>query len=116
LEAPQNISLHVKIKDPSFSQAIYLWRKFSLFCFVVMRSTQPGCFRSCSWCLWKALDKEGCMGLVPLRLDLQCNFKFLNVGWFLHWKLNLIVAENSRGIGMCLWKDLDEQDLMEFIS
>jgi hypothetical protein len=42
---------------------IYLWRK--VVCFVVMRSTQPGCFRSCSWCLWKALDKEGCMGLVP---------------------------------------------------
>jgi hypothetical protein len=36
----------------------------SLFCFVVMRSTEPGCFRSCSWCLWKALDEEGRMGLV----------------------------------------------------
>jgi hypothetical protein len=24
LEAPQNVGLHVKIKDPSFSQAIYL--------------------------------------------------------------------------------------------
>jgi hypothetical protein len=35
----------------------------SLFCFVVMRSTVPGCFRSCSWCLWKALDEEGCMGV-----------------------------------------------------
>ncbi len=31
----------------------------SLFCFVVMRSTEPGCFRSCSWCLWKALEEEG---------------------------------------------------------
>jgi hypothetical protein len=33
-------------------------------------------------------------------------------------KLNEIVAENFEGIGMCLWccwKDLDEQDLMEFI-
>jgi hypothetical protein len=33
-------------------------------------------------------------------------------------KIKLIVAENFRGIGMCLycsWKDLDEQDLMEFI-
>jgi hypothetical protein len=33
-------------------------------------------------------------------------------------KLNQIVAENFGGIGMCLWccwKDLDEQDLMEFI-
>jgi hypothetical protein len=37
----------------------------SLFCFVVIRSIKPGCFRSCSWCLWKALDEEGCMGLVP---------------------------------------------------
>jgi hypothetical protein len=29
-----------------------------------------------------------------------------------------IVAKNFRGIGMCLlcgWKNLDEQDLMEFI-
>jgi hypothetical protein len=31
--------------------------------FVFMRSTELGCFRSCSWHLWKALD-EGCMGLV----------------------------------------------------
>jgi hypothetical protein len=33
-------------------------------------------------------------------------------------KLNQIVAENFGGIGMCLWccwKDLDEQDLTEFI-
>ncbi len=37
----------------------------SLFCFIVMRSTEPKCFRSCSWCFWKALDEEGCMGLVP---------------------------------------------------
>jgi hypothetical protein len=34
----------------------------SLFCFVVMRFIEPGCFEIvCSWCLWKALDK----GLVP---------------------------------------------------
>jgi len=35
-----------------------------------------------------------------------------------HFAIILIVAENFRGIGMCLWccwKDLDEQDLMEFI-
>jgi hypothetical protein len=45
---------------------VYLsMKEGSLFCFVVMRSTEPGCFRSCSWCLWKALDEEGCMGLVP---------------------------------------------------
>ncbi len=32
---------------------------FVLFCLVVMRSRELGCFRSCSWCLWKALDKRG---------------------------------------------------------
>jgi len=40
--------------------------------FVLMRSTELGCFRLCSWCLAKALDKEGCMGLVPWCLELRC--------------------------------------------
>jgi hypothetical protein len=46
----------------------------SYFCFVIMRSTELECFKSCSWCLWKALDEEeeGCMGLVLCRLDLLC--------------------------------------------
>jgi hypothetical protein len=44
----------------------------SLFCFVGMRSTEPGCFRPCSWCLWKALNEDGCLGLLPWHLDLQC--------------------------------------------
>ncbi len=49
-----------------------------LFCFVVMRSTALGCFKSFSWCLWKALDKGlGCMGLVPWRLDLQCKSSWI---------------------------------------
>jgi len=59
---------------------IYLWRKvvcFVLFCFVVMIYTEPGCFRSCSWCLWKALHEEGCMGLVPWRLDLRCKSSWI---------------------------------------
>ncbi len=43
-----------------------------LFCFVVMRFTKLGCFRLCPWCLWKALNKEGCMGLVPWSSDLPC--------------------------------------------
>ncbi len=61
---------------------------FVLFCFVVMRSTEPGCFRSCSWCRWKALDEEaGCIGFgsMPFGLAVQ---KFLNIEWFFHWKLN----------------------------
>jgi hypothetical protein len=41
------------------------YKEGSLLCFAVMRSTEMGCFRLCSWCLWKALDEEVCMGLVP---------------------------------------------------
>jgi len=37
----------------------------ALFCFIIMRSIELGCFKLCFWCLWKALNKEGCMGLVP---------------------------------------------------
>ncbi len=61
-----------------------------------MRSTELGCFRSCSWCLSKALDKDykdECMGLVPWCLNLQCKSS---------WILNDFLAENFGGIGMCL--------------
>jgi hypothetical protein len=44
----------------------------SLFSFVVMRSTELGCFRLCTWCLWKALNKKGCICFVPRRLELRC--------------------------------------------
>jgi len=61
----------------------------SLFCFVVMRSTKLECFRSCSWCLWKALDRrgEGCMGLVPWRLDFWCKSSWILNDFFTE-KLN----------------------------
>ncbi len=59
-----------------------------------MRSTEPGCFRSCSWSLWKALDNEGCIGLFLWHLDLLCMSS---------WILNDFFTENFRGIGMCLW-------------
>jgi hypothetical protein len=68
----------------------------SLFCFKIMRSTESGCFRSCSWCLWKALDEDGCMGLVP-----WCVQKFFNIEWFLHWKSN-IVSLRYRKFNSCL--------------
>ncbi len=87
---------------------IYLWRK--VVCFVVIRSTELGCFRLCSLSLWKALDEKGCMGLVPWRLDLQCQ-----KSWILN---DFFATKYFQGIGMCLWccwKDFDEQDLMEFI-
>ncbi len=52
----------------------------SLFCFVVMRSTKAGCFRSCSWCLWKAVDEEekGVHGLGCMVFGLVVQ-KFLNI-------------------------------------
>jgi len=55
--------------------SIYEARKFvCLFCFVLMRSTELGCFKRCSWYLWKALEEEeeGCIDLVSWCLDLQC--------------------------------------------
>jgi len=59
----------------------------SLFSFVVMRSTEPGCFRSSSWCLWKGLDEEGRMGLVPWRLDLWCKCSWILNDFFTEIKL-----------------------------
>ncbi len=49
---------HLSMKEVSVFSLV-------LFCFVAVRSAELGCFRLCSWCLWKALDEEGCMGLVP---------------------------------------------------
>ncbi len=51
----------------------------SLFCFIVMRSTEPGCFRLCSWCLWKALDGGGVHGLGSMTFGLCGVQKFLNI-------------------------------------
>jgi len=68
---------------------IYVRRKpvvcYVLFCFIGMRSTEPGCFRLYSWCLWKAFDEEGCLGLVPWRLDVRCKSS---------WILNDFFTEN----------------------
>ncbi len=55
----------------------------SLFCFVIMRSTERWCFRSCSWCLWKALDEEGCMGLILWCLDLRCKSSWILNDFFI---------------------------------
>ncbi len=55
-----------------FNERQILSWQLCLFCFVVMTFIGLGCFRSCSWCLWKALKKEGWMGLIPQHLDLQC--------------------------------------------
>ncbi len=72
----------------SFVISIYEGRLFVCFVlFVLIRSTEPGCLKSLSWSLWKALKEEGCIALVSWRLDLQGK-SFLNIEWFLHWKLN----------------------------
>ncbi len=60
----------------------------SLFCFVVMRPTEPGCFRLCCWCLWKALNEEGCTELGSMMFGRMVQ-KFLNMEWFLQSKLKL---------------------------
>jgi hypothetical protein len=45
---------HLSMKEGS----LFVLFCFVLYCIVVMRSTEPGCFRSWSWCrLWKALDE-----------------------------------------------------------
>jgi hypothetical protein len=55
---------------------IYLFslgmKQGSSVCFVMLRSPKPGCLHVKFSYLWKALDKEGCIGLVSLCLDLQC--------------------------------------------
>ncbi len=101
---------NLKVFNSNLMNHLSVKQEGSLFCFVGTRSTKLGCFRSCSWCLCKALDDEGCMGLVPWCLDLR---------WKSSWTLNDFFTENLRGIiEMCLWccwKALDDQDLMEFV-
>jgi hypothetical protein len=85
--------------------SIYLWRKvvFCFVLFVLMRSTELGCFRSCSWSLWKALNKEGASAWFHGIWTCGCRSS---------WILNDFFTEIFGGIGMCLWccwKDLDEK-------
>jgi hypothetical protein len=62
--------------------------------FVLMRSTESGCFRLCSWSLWKAL-KRGASALFHVEL--------LEYWMISSLKSKLrIIAENFGGIGMCL--------------
>jgi hypothetical protein len=65
------IFLKILFNQETDPRAKYLsMKEGSLFCFVVMRSTPLGCFRSCCWCLWKALDEEGCMGFGSMAFGL----------------------------------------------
>jgi hypothetical protein len=59
---------------------------FVLFYFVLMKSIKLGCFKSCSWSLWKALEEEGCIGLVSWRLDLWCKSSWIMNDFFIKWE------------------------------
>jgi hypothetical protein len=84
---------------------IYLWRK--VVCFVVMRSTEPGCFRLCSWCLWRLStgrcawawfhDVWTCGAKVleywmifSLKIKWNCSWKFQR-----NWNVPLVLLERS---------------------
>ncbi len=54
---------NLRKKDPSMKQGNF----FVLF--VLMKCTEQGCFRLCSWSLLKALKEEGCISLVSWHLD-----------------------------------------------
>jgi hypothetical protein len=79
----------------------------SLFCFVVMRSIELGCFRSCSWCLWKALTRRGAWAwfhvvwtrgakvfeywmISSQKTKLNCSWKFWR-----NWNVPLVLLERS---------------------
>jgi hypothetical protein len=83
-----------------------LWH-FVLFCFVIMISTKPRCFKSCSWCLWKALTRRGawvwfhnirtCSAKVlgyqlifSLKIKLNCIWKFQR-----NWNISFMLLERS---------------------
>jgi hypothetical protein len=69
---------------------IYLWKKMvcNLFCFVVMRSIELGCLKSCSWCLWKALSKGGVHGLGSFTFE-TCSAKVLEYWTIFSLKIKL---------------------------
>jgi hypothetical protein len=100
----------------------------SLFCFVVMSPTSLGCFRSCRWCLWKALDDEGCTGLVGSTRKgawawfhgvWTCHAKVLEYWMISSLKIKLNRSWKFRrnwNVHLVLFKKiLFSKDLMEFI-
>jgi hypothetical protein len=88
---------------------IYLWNKVVCLYYIVCTYEihQTGMLWSCSWSLWKALDEEGCMGLVRYILDLRwkvleywmnSSLKIkLNLSWnfWRNWNVPLVLLERS---------------------
>ncbi len=103
MKGSNSVYLFIYLFIISLYTYIYLWSKVvCLFCFCTydFHRTQPGCFRLCSWSLWKALKEEGCIGLVSWHLDLWCRSSWILNDSSLKIKLNYIVAENFGGIGV----------------
>jgi hypothetical protein len=75
-------------------QYIYIYiyslamKQGSSVCFVMLRSPKPGCFMLNFPYLWKALDKEGCIGLVSWCSNLQCKSFWILNDFFIKIKLN----------------------------
>ncbi len=98
-------------KWPLLIPHLYLWKKvvcFVLFCSYEIHPTRM-CFRSWSWCHWKALDEEeGCIGL---------GFHdFLNFRCKSSLNIKLISSLQKFGeIGMCVSWMLLEKILMSRI-
>jgi hypothetical protein len=82
------LCLHENIFKYIIEISIYEGRLFVCLVLYLWDPLNPGCFRSCSWSLSKALDKEGCMGFGSMAFGLGVVQKFWNVELFLHWKLN----------------------------
>ncbi len=81
-----------------YGNAMWIYEGKVVCCFVLfvlMRSTELGCFRSCSWSLWKALNKEGASAFGFMAFGLA--------GCRSSWILNDFFTENLGGTGMCLW-------------
>jgi hypothetical protein len=70
-----------------------------------MRSTELGCFRSHSWCLWKALDDKGCVDTLATLVDLNKLFD---------WVLEIAPKPLTAGLTRinqafcCAWHCLEE--------
>jgi hypothetical protein len=97
---------------------VYLWRKVvCLFCLYLWDPPNQDASDHILGLVDKlSRGRRGAWAWVHGVLDLQCKSSWILIDFFLKIKWNC--SWNFEGIGMCLWccwKDLDEQDLMEFI-
>jgi hypothetical protein len=82
----------------------------SLFCFVMLRSPKPWCFRLCSWYLQNLSMNEDALALFEIVWNY--GLEVTNYWTIFQWKLNKIEIENFIGI----WKALNKSNLIDFIS